>query len=142
MTIFFAIGYQGRSMHGLSEELVRHGVEVLIDVRERAWSNRPEFRKTALSQKLAAAGIEYRHVRIAGNPFRPRGGGTIDREQCLSKYQSYLASNPEVLRTLLHILAKRSVLFCYESLAVHCHRGVLITELARAYPTLGCVEIE
>ncbi|HEX7153486.1 MAG TPA: DUF488 domain-containing protein [Thermoanaerobaculia bacterium] len=140
--MLFAIGYQGRSVQGLCEELAQRDVEVLIDVRERAWSNRPEFRKTALAQKLAAAGIEYQHIRDAGNPFRPRGGTTIDREECLSNYQSYLTNNPKVLTTLLHMLTKRSALFCYESHTANCHRGVLIAELARTYPALSCVEIE
>ena len=43
----FTIGYQGRRLDDLCGTLFNMGVEVLVDIRERAWSQRPEFRKRA-----------------------------------------------------------------------------------------------
>ena len=140
--IGFAIGYQGRSAENLCDELRRHRVELLIDVRERAWSNRPEFRKTALARKLNDAGIGYAHVKDAGNPFRHRGGTVVSREECLRAYQSYLASSPDVLPALRQLMKARAALFCYESHTINCHRIVLIRELVRAYPAIRVISIE
>lgn len=128
----YAIGYQGKSVDALCERLSAAGVDVLIDVRERAWSNRPEYRKTALSHSLAARGIRYEHVREAGNPFRPRGTEKVDRDRCLKSYSSYIDSKPELVDTLrARARAERVAFFCYEASSDDCHRGVLLDRILR-----------
>lgn len=139
----FAIGYQGRSVDDLCDELLDRGVELLIDVRERAWSNRPEFRKTALAEKLASRGIQYRHVREAGNPFRPRGGEAVDLRDCMRQYRRHLKTVPDLLPSLKATMSKLSAaLFCYEAESDNCHRGVLLAQLQRSHPSLKVVHIE
>jgi uncharacterized protein (DUF488 family) len=131
----FAIGYQGRSLTGMCELLVEEGVDLLIDVRERAWSNRPEFRKTAIATALAAHGIEYVHVREAGNPFRPRAGEVIDALDCMRRYRGYLRATPSVVEKMRLLIGRRKVaLLCYEASSSDCHRGVLIAALQRSSP--------
>jgi uncharacterized protein (DUF488 family) len=133
----FGVGYQGRSVAALCDVLVGEGVDLLIDVRERAWSNRPEFRKTALASSLAAAGIQYIHVRQAGNPFRPRLGEAIDPAECLKRYRGYLQSMPSVTEDLKVLIGSRRVaLLCYEAKSADCHRGVLLSVLKRESPQL------
>lgn len=134
-TRFYTLGYQGESLRALCERLLENDVELLIDVRERAWSHRPEFRKTALRTGLEASGIGYEHARSAGNPFRPRGGEKLDRDVCLRQYRDYLAENPEVVDELLALAKGRRVaFFCYEEKAEDCHRGVLVKALAARNP--------
>ncbi len=124
------IGYQGLSLAGLCDELGELRVDLVIDVRERAWSNRPEFRKGVLSRTLAARGIEYQHMRDAGNPFRPKPGEEIDAAECMRRYGRHLQTRPDVLESIRRLARRRRVaLLCYEADSADCHRGVLLAHL-------------
>lgn len=130
MGICVGIGYQGKSLHGLCEELRRHRIELVIDVRARAWSQRPEFRKGKLSETLAGYGIGYHHAKDAGNPYRPRRGEQIEPRECMRQYTEHLKSNPQVVDGIRRLLGKKRVaLLCYESESSLCHRGVLLRRL-------------
>lgn len=138
--LLYSIGYQGRSIEGLCARLAENSVEVLVDVRERAWSNRPEFRKGALAEGLRRVGIDYIHLRTAGNPFRPRRGIVVPREQCLLHYSEYLARSPDVVSSVAMLSRNsRPALFCYEAAAGECHRGVLIAALVKLTPDVRVV---
>lgn len=134
----FAVGYQGRSLEGLCALLAEHRVDTLVDVRERAWSNRPEFRKTALANALSRWDIEYLHVREAGNPFRPRMGEVMSAVDCMKRYRGYLRSAPGVIERLRAlVVGRRIALLCYEAKSGDCHRGVLLASLQRKQPGLA-----
>lgn len=138
--LLYSIGYQGKSLEGLCAKLADNAVGVLVDVRERAWSNRPEFRKGVLAEGLKRSGIEYIHLRSAGNPFRPRKGVSVQRELCLGHYSEYLASSPDVVSSVAALSRSgRPALFCYEADAEECHRGVLIAAVKRLSPDLAVV---
>ncbi len=62
------IGYEGGTVEDVVARLVEAGVDTVIDVRETPWSRKPGLSKTKLRAFLEAAGIEYRHMRAAGNP--------------------------------------------------------------------------
>jgi len=133
----FSIGYQGRSIDNLCQELTRNQVTLVVDVRERAWSHRPEFRKGALARALAAVGIEYEHCRIAGNPFRPRNAQPANLTACKRRYASHLKKQPDVLETVESAVRRnRAALLCFEREKARCHRGVLLMELSRRNPAL------
>lgn len=128
-----SIGYQGRSLDGLVATLQKAGATTLVDVRERAWSNRPEFRKGRMTAALEEAGIRYVHLRSAGNPFRPRKGEILSFSECASKYAAHLDEHPEVLGELLDLTqAGPAAIFCYEADHEHCHRSVLLREFQAA----------
>lgn len=130
MSKCLGIGYQGRSLAGLCEALGELRVDLVIDVRERAWSNRPEFRKGVLSRALAERGIEYQHMRDAGNPFRPKPGEDIDGAECIRRYRRHLETRPDVVRAIRRLARRRRVaLLCYEADSGACHRGVLLDQL-------------
>ncbi len=127
-----SVGYQGRSIESFCDALEEHAVEVLIDVRERAWSHRPEYRKTALARALSERGIAYIHCREAGNPYRPKKGRSLGLEQCIRLYGKYLDDNPDVVARVAESLAQApSALFCYEAEQMHCHRSVLLERVSR-----------
>jgi len=138
----FSVGYQGRSIADFCELLHAKRVELLVDVRAAAWSNRPEYRKRALCDALANWGIEYLHAKEAGNPFRPRSGQLFDVSTCALKYAQYLRQNPSVIERLCSLLPNRSVaLMCYEACLSHCHRSLLLEALAQQLPSLSIVEL-
>ena len=137
-----SVGYQGRSIGEFCEVLSDHGVEVLIDVRARAWSHRPEFRKTALREALQNGGIRYIHLKCAGNPFRPRKGEMRDRESCAVLFRQHLSEHPEIINRLDEAAQnRRVVLFCYEADTADCHRGVLLDALSEEYDGFASVDL-
>jgi uncharacterized protein (DUF488 family) len=93
------IGYEKRSLDEYIDLLLTHGVEIVLDVRETAWSHKPGFSRSALAAGLEAAGIAYEHLRIAGNPkwLREAAGS---HSECLELYRSYVDHHPEVLESL------------------------------------------
>lgn len=143
MTTVFSIGYQGRSADQLCESLGAAGVTILVDVRERAWSQRPEFRKNALKNKLAQFGIEYLHLREAGNPFRPKNGEQLSPAKCFAQYRKHLRDNPSIPASVGDVVRSRpSALFCYEHNHRSCHRGTLIDELCRQSDEIEHIPLE
>jgi uncharacterized protein (DUF488 family) len=142
MKTLFSIGYQGRSMSEFCSLLEEHAVKVLIDVRERAWSHRPEYRKNALKVNLQNSGIEYIHYKMAGNPYRPRKDEDLDLARCSKLYQQHLNNNPTVVQYLSEFALKNaSAFFCYEAERKNCHRGILIENLIDKNPGFKCIDI-
>lgn len=133
----FSIGYQGRSLDAFRNALAEAGVRVLVDVRAAAWSQRPQFRKSALAAALKEIGIEYVHCKVAGNPFRPKPGRNRVPAECEKLYARYLENNLEVIEELASLIARKpSALLCYEARRDECHRGVLLEMLSDRQPTL------
>jgi uncharacterized protein (DUF488 family) len=128
----YNIGYEKRSIEELCNTLVEGKISTLVDVRERAWSHRPEFRKTALSSALSINGIKYIHLKEAGNPYRPKESEDRDPAKCSSLYRLYLKNNPDVIEALVEMSEKESLaVFCYERERKLCHRGVLLEALKK-----------
>jgi uncharacterized protein (DUF488 family) len=120
------VGYEKRSPSELVDVLQAAGVEQLIDIRELPLSRRKGFSKTPLTALMAEAGIEYIHLRIAGNPFRRRPGNV------LALYGKHLKRAPEIVDVVLTtVKVKRSALLCVERDHECCHRSVLANALAQ-----------
>jgi len=66
----YTIGYEGKAVQGFVEDLVRNGIEVLVDVRELPVSRKPGFSKSKLREQVASSGIDYLHLRSLGSPRR------------------------------------------------------------------------
>ena len=125
----FTVGYAGRDVRDLVATLASAGIRRLVDVRALPLSRRRGFSKTSLAATLEAAGIEYVHIREAGNPFRHEAA---DIDRCLSLYGRYLESKPEIVERVSEVVAEvRSALLCVESEAESCHRSVLAGFLRR-----------
>ena len=125
-----SIGYQRRSIDELIAILRDYHIKKVIDVREMPISRRVAFRKNVLKSYLSAAGIQYQHVKDAGNPYRKVQG---DFEYCMGLYSSYLADRPSVIEQISAELSGDPVaIFCYEREHDKCHRSILIEMLADA----------
>lgn len=127
----FTLGYQQRSLEEYVQALTAERIQVLVDVRETAWSRKPGFSKSALQQRLQQAGIEYVHASFVGNPKAIRTQA-VTHEDCLAGYQQHLAANEELLiefeALMLAWLAAglRVCLLCYERHPEDCHRSILL----------------
>ena len=130
----FTLGYQGLDLGGYIRELVKVGAGTVLDVRERAWSNRPDFVKSSLDQGLRDANISYLHLQAAGNPSEIRKTAKT-AEECLTKYRRYLLDNPDAVGELYSYVrmaaesGRPACLLCYERNPHDCHRSVLIEYL-------------
>jgi uncharacterized protein (DUF488 family) len=127
----FTLGYQARSLEEYVQALLAERIQVLVDVRETAWSRKPGFSKSALQQRLQQAGIEYVHARFVGNPKAIRAHAPTHAD-CLAGYQEHLTANEELLiqfeALMLAWLAAglRVCLLCYERHPDDCHRSILL----------------
>jgi uncharacterized protein (DUF488 family) len=138
----FSIGYQGRSLTEFCSTLLRNSIKLVIDVRERAWSYRPDFRKKAVGEALRKHGIEYQHWSKAGNPFRPRGGEKVDPRQCALRYRKYLEQNLDIIDRLEETaIGKPTAVLCYEASREDCHRGILLAVLENRNPEIESVDL-
>lgn len=131
----YTIGYEGTDLCAYISALKQARVDVLIDVRETAWSYKRDFCKTALSNALNAAGIDYVHLKSAGNPKQNRRTAK-SMQECLERFRQHLIHDRSGVLELAGILAEAEVanrtacLTCFERDASSCHRSVLALALA------------
>jgi uncharacterized protein (DUF488 family) len=134
----YTLGYEKRSLEEFIEVLRGAEIDVLVDVRDTAWSHKPGFSRTSFSQRLACAGIDYVHASFAGNPKWLRTNATSHAE-CLRLYSWYLDEHHEIvpafdaLLSRFFVVGKRVCITCFERHADDCHRGIL----AQRWQALG-----
>ena len=142
----FTIGYQGLSIDEYVQALSSHGIGIVLDVRETAWSYKVGFSKKPLTEALTEVGIAYSHIKAAGNPSTNRKTARSTRE-CLQRYRVYLAANPACLRELsgailaAHKNGQPACLTCYERFPEECHRSVLLDTIKLENPGLRVTHI-
>jgi len=135
----FTLGYQSLSPKIYVRALVNAGVGMVVDVREHAWSQRPAFVKSSLENLLINVGIDYLHVKSAGNPSANRKSARSAKE-CLSRYREHLLKNSVCVDGLIRVVIEASAagrpacLTCYERNHAECHRSVLVEELLKREP--------
>ena len=126
----FTLGYELRNIEQFVELLLAEDIDVLLDVRETAWSHKPGFSKTALSTTVERRGIEYHHVNWVGNPKWIRSVAD-SHEDCLGLYREHLEATDGLADAFVEMMASllqqglRVCLVCYERHPGDCHRGVL-----------------
>lgn len=129
--VLATLGYQLRDIDEYLEVLESEGVDILVDVRENAWSHKPGFSKSSLQERLNRAGIEYVHAEFAGNPKRLRDSAE-SHDECLEKYSQYLSEQPQIIEKLNTLLldvlqaSRKACLMCYERHPEDCHRSILL----------------
>ena len=131
------IGYERATLSGVIECLRRAGVTVLIDVRAVAASRRAGFSKSLLAASLAAAGVDYVHLRALGTPKAGRQAARAGRHaEMRSIFEAHLAE-PEAqlqLAVAADIARQRpAALLCLEADAAHCHRRIIADRLAASH---------
>lgn len=126
----FTLGYEQRNINEFVELLREQEIDVLIDVRETAWSHKPGFSKTALAKAVEQAGIEYSHLNWVGNPKWIRSVAD-NHEECLVFYRHYIETTEGLIDGFVEFVSEmleaglRICLVCYERHPGDCHRGIL-----------------
>lgn len=131
--MLFTIGYEKAKLEDFIGTLQHAGVDVLVDVRDRAQSRRKGFSKTALSEALKDHGIDYLHLRALGDPKEGREAARSGQWEKFRKIYGNVVSQPpatEALSTVKELLNDRKVcLMCYERNHAECHRAIVTTRL-------------
>lgn len=129
MANILGIGYEGQTLDAFISKMRLHGVETVVDVRLNAISRKRGFSKTALSDALRAAGIEYVHMPELGNHRDNRSGyattDTAEAHQARDRFRDVLTSDraASALEELASLARGQTIaLFCFEADEEHCHR--------------------
>jgi uncharacterized protein (DUF488 family) len=126
----YTIGYEGRALDEFIAMLCAEKIERVVDIRELPLSRRRGFSKTPLGEALRAAGIDYVHMKSAGNPYR-KEKDSIPRDKLLAKYEKHIAKADDVVDEVTEaIRGKRAALLCYEHDPAECHRSLLAPRVA------------
>lgn len=129
----FTVGYEGRQLGDFVELLVREKIDRVLDIRALPLSRRKGFSKTPLGAALRCVGVEYVHVRAAGNPFRDQ---KQDVERCLRMYGRHLDAHPDVIDEVVAAArGHRAALLCVESDPRCCHRSIVADRLKARAPS-------
>ena len=125
----------GHSVHTLDEFvqwLHAFDIAVLADVRSYPGSRRlPWFNKEVLPAEMAAASIEYVHIRSLGGRRKllPDADNSVWRHPAFRGYADYMMSDPAFEEGLAELktlaMAKRTCMMCSEVLWWRCHRSMI-----------------
>jgi uncharacterized protein (DUF488 family) len=133
------IGYEKATLPDVIARLKAAGVDTLIDVRAVDASRRAGFSKTLLSNSLAEAGIDYRHLRGLGTPKSGRQAARAGRIKEMHDIFEGHMQEPEAQAQLAEateiVSRRKAALLCYEADAKGCHRTILANWICEA---LGC----
>ncbi|MFC0408977.1 DUF488 domain-containing protein [Roseomonas elaeocarpi] len=130
------IGYEGTELSDFLSTLRGAGVSLVIDVRAVSVSRRSGFSKTALSNALAEAGINYRHLRDLGDP-KPgreaaREGRLRDFERIYSTHLKTPSAQGALKEATKLAVEEKACLLCYEAQPFGCHRTIVAQAVRKA----------
>ncbi len=138
-TGLFTIGYEGDSIDGYLNRLIRNNVHLLCDVRKNPLSRKTGFSKRQLAGYCEKVGIAYRHLPELGIPGSRRRelNSREDYDALFEEYEREdlpLAGNAiEELGRLLKE-HKRIALTCFEKDHECCHRHCVAEAMERTLP--------
>ena len=128
----YTLGYQMRSLDDYISELQGAGVDLVVDVRETPWSRKRGFSKRQLQEALDYAGIDYVHLKFAGNPKELRRTAT-SHAACLAEYDLHIREDARIVQRFVEHLTEwvekgiKACLLCYERHPDDCHRTILLS---------------
>lgn len=128
----FTIGYQGRTLDGYLNILIREGVTLLCDVRHNPISRKYGFAQNTLRGICEKIGITYQNLPELGIPSSMRKGTVADYKAMFINYQlNILPKQDEALKQILTWLSEgnRVALTCFERLNSQCHRQYVATAI-------------
>lgn len=130
------IGYEGDSIDGYLDRLIRNNVRLLCDVRRNPLSRKTGFSKNQLAAYCERIGIAYRHLPELGIPgHRRRELNTqADYDQLFAEYEAEdLPKAGSTIEKLGQLLTQytRIALTCFEKEPESCHRHCVAEEMER-----------
>lgn len=131
----YTSGYEGMSVEGFFNRLLRQGIRLLIDVRANPVSRKYGFAGSRLRQFCERLGLSYRHEPSVGIPRGARSElNDLASYRRLFRYyeESILSAQFKKIAELGGIMSEiPSVLVCFEKDVERCHRGCLAPHIAR-----------
>jgi len=130
----YTIGYEGRSLEGYLNELLRAGVTLLCDVRRNALSRKYGFSRKTLTTACNGVGIRYEHLPELGiaSDQRRELKSQADYDRLFTSYkENDLPKQGEVLEKIALWIRSghRVALTCYEAKPCECHRHCVAAAL-------------
>jgi uncharacterized protein (DUF488 family) len=124
------IGYEGATVDSVLNALTSAGVSIVADIRAVASSRRPGFSKRAFSESVAAAGMDYIHLRDLGTPADGRAAARAGRHAEMRAIFLEHMATPAAHEALVSVAemveaGRRVCLLCYEADHRHCHRSIV-----------------
>ena len=130
----YTVGYEGRTIDGLLDHLLRSGIHRLVDVRKNAMSRKYGFAGKTIARLCADVDIEYVHVPALGIPssFRADLSTPEAYKKLFDRYErDILPDVPESISSVAELCGgKPSALMCFEADSFRCHRGRLAPHVA------------
>ena len=132
------IGYEGRSLEGYLNRLIRAGVSLLCDVRRNPLSRKYGFAKNTLAKSCNGTGIRYEHVPELGIPSEDRKNleTQSDYDALFADYKkSSLPGKQESLNVIRRWVdeGERVALTCFELDPKQCHRHCVAEALFQTF---------
>jgi uncharacterized protein (DUF488 family) len=129
MPMIFSIGHGGRQLAGLVDELRRHDIGYLIDVRSAPYSKyQRDFCREPLRAAIERAGLRYGYLgdALGGRPADPAcydEAGHVDYARCRAR-----PAFQHGIERLVTAAARqlRVCLLCAEGQPAGCHRTRLV----------------
>lgn len=125
----YTAGYEGKSVDAFFNDLLRCGIDALIDVRANPVSRKYGFSKRQLDRICTALGLDYHHMPSLGIPSSDRAGlgSPASYRRLLNRYErSILPRQAAQMKELGGLMRRRpSVLMCVEKDVLCCHRSRL-----------------
>lgn len=129
----FTLGYEGRTIDGYLNLLVKNNICALIDVRKNPFSRKQGFSQSSLNSYTQKIGVHYYHLPELGVPSTLRKN--LDQEesyiQLFDHYKNeILPYQQESLQKIRQLLDKhrRIALTCFEADPCFCHRHKITEE--------------
>jgi len=146
--MLYTIGYERSNLSDFVATLRLSGVNVLADIRDRAQSRRPGFSKSALSEALNKADIQYIHLKELGDPKEgreaARRGDFGEFRRVFSKVMASEEADLAILEIAELLKESNVCLMCYERDVKTCHRRIVADDLKKRTGTpvthLGVVD--
>jgi uncharacterized protein YeaO (DUF488 family) len=136
--IFYTIGYEGLNLEQYLNQLLKHKVHCLCDVRRNPYSQKFGFTKMELMRALEKIGLEYIHIPDLGisSALRQDLKSDSDYYNLLKHYEvdilSHQHTNIELLKSLLTKYT-RIAITCFEAKISHCHRSKIANLMQEEY---------
>jgi len=131
----YAIGYEGITVDGLLDLLLRAGVKRLVDVRSNPVARRYGFHKSTLCRLCSDLNIEYVHFASLGVPsaWRSDLSEPSSYEKLFDRYiGEVLPKQWSAVEAVCKMVAEiPTALMCMEASHHSCHRSRLAAEVSR-----------
>jgi len=132
----YSLGYEGASVDRFLNEIMRYGIQTVIDVRNNPVSRRYGFHKATLTRLCIQLKLGYEHFPELGIPSELREQAartTVGYDALFDRYaRDTLTREKAAVYKVADVMKNRaSVLVCTETDPASCHRSRLAESVAQ-----------